>query len=131
MGNAVKIHLLAPPTPLNDFDPGQYLSELEFYETDDLITDKDRDGLAQFAHLLAFMALQAKSSKWDGSTVRHGSLAYQALESHFGHLEGWNELSAGDRDLLYRQLAWFLMRHYPPHLPAGQGAEPAANCGGM
>src|SRR5262245_59838170 len=35
MGNAVKIRTLtAPPTPLSEFDPGAYLSELEFYETD-------------------------------------------------------------------------------------------------
>jgi hypothetical protein len=116
MGNAVKIRTLtAPPTPLSEFDPGAYLSELEFYETDAPISDEERDGLAQFAHFLAFLALRAQSSRWTSSVVRHGSLAHRALESHFGHLAGWPRVPK--RGLSYRQLASFLMQHYPPHLP--------------
>lgn len=123
MPKAVKVRVLAPPTALNNFDPGMYLSGLKFYETDDLLTEDDRDGLAQFTHFLAFMAMEANSSKWDGSVVRRESLAYRALESHFSHLEGWDELSAGHDDLPYQQLAWFLMQHYPPHPPKRPGAE--------
>ncbi len=113
MGNAVKIRTLtAPPAPLTEFDPGAYLSALEFYETDSPVTEEDRNGLAQFAHLLAFLALQAKSSRWKSSVVPQNSPAYRALESHFGHLAGWPEAPADG--LPYRQLASFLMQHYPP-----------------
>jgi hypothetical protein len=116
MGNAVKIRsLVAPPTPLTEFDPGAYFSELEFYEADTLISDEDRDGLAQFAHFLAFLALQARSSRWASSVVPRGSQAHRALESHFGHLSDWPGAPTGG--LPYRQLAAFLMRHYPPHPP--------------
>ena len=116
MGNAVKIRtLVAPSGPLADFDPGEYLSELEFYETDSPIGEADRDGLAQFAHLLAFMALQARSSRWSASVVPQGSQAHRALESHFGQLADWPEVPSGG--LPYRQLATFLMQHYPPHPP--------------
>ena len=113
MGNAVKIRTLtAPPTPLSAFDPGAYLSELEFYETDSQITDEDRDELAQFAHFLAFLALQAQSSRWASSVVPQGSQAHRALESHFGHLTDWPEVSTDG--LPYRALASFLMQHCPP-----------------
>jgi hypothetical protein len=116
MGKAVKIRTLtAPPLPLSEFDPGAYLGALEFDETDDPITDDDRDGLAQFAHFLAFLALQAHSSKWDASVVPHGSLAHRALESHFGDLAGWPRVPK--RGLSYRALVGFLMQHYPPHPP--------------
>lgn len=116
MGKAVKIRTLtAPPLPLSEFDPGAYLGELELYETDAPITDEDRDGLAQFAHFLAFLALQAESSMWDSSVIPRGSLAHRALESHFGDLEGWPGVPK--RGLPYRQLAGFLMQHYPPHPP--------------
>jgi hypothetical protein len=85
MGNAVKIRTLtAPPTPLTEFDPGAYLSGLEFYETDTPITDEDRDGLAQFAHFLAFLALQAQSSQWASSVVPAGSQAQRTLASRSG-----------------------------------------------
>jgi hypothetical protein len=106
-----------PQTPLGTFDPGEYLCGLEFYETDSPITEEERDALAQFAHILAFTALEAKSSKWAASTVLRGTSAYGALESHFGHLQGWQELAKAESGLHYRQLAHFLMRHYPPHPP--------------
>jgi hypothetical protein len=116
MGNTVKIRTLtAPPTPLTEFDPGAYLSGLEFYETDTPITEEDRDGLAQFAQFLAFLALQAQSSRWASSVVPAGSQAQRALESHFAHLAGWPGVPTGG--LPYRQLAVFLMQHYPPHPP--------------
>jgi hypothetical protein len=116
MSKSVKIQTLtAPPLPLDDFDPGKYLSELTFVESDTAITDQDRDGLAQFAHYLAFLALKAKSTRWHDSVVDPDSLAYQALESHFGHLADWP--AASEAGLSYRQLATFLMRHYPPRLP--------------
>jgi hypothetical protein len=116
MAKAVKIRTLtAPPPPLSEFDPGAYLSALEFYETDAPVTDEDRDGLAQFAHFLAFLALQAQSSRWDSSVVRRGSQAHRALESHFGDLAGWPGVPKSG--LSYRQLASFLMQHYPPHPP--------------
>jgi hypothetical protein len=116
MASAVKIRaLMSPPTPLNDFDPGAYLSELEFDETDSPITEENRDGLAQFAHFLAFLALRARSSRWTSSVIPSGSSAHRALESHFGHLAGWPAVPASG--LPYRQLASFLMPHYPPRAP--------------
>ncbi len=118
MGKSVKIRTLAPPAgPLAELDPGEYLSGLEFYETDSPIGEEDRDGLAQLTHFVGFMALQAHSSKWESSIVPRGSLAYKALESHFSHLGGWAELAADARGLNYHQLACFLMQHYPPHPP--------------
>ena len=115
MGRSVKIRsLAAPPTPLSDFDPGEYLSGLEFYETDVEITEHDRDALAQFAHFLAFLALKGRSAKWADSTVRRDDLAYRALESHFGSLSGWDQLVQDERGINYRQLASFLMGCYPP-----------------
>jgi hypothetical protein len=114
MRKAVKIRTLtAPPMPLSEFDPGAYLGELEFYETSESITEEDRDGLAQFTHFLAFLALEAQSSKWNSSMIPQGSLALQSLESHFGDLEGWPSVTK--RGLSYRKLASFLMQHYPPH----------------
>ncbi len=116
MGNAVKIRTLAAPTPpLSEFDPGAYLSELVFYETDVPISDGDRDGLAQFAHFLAFLALRVQSSRWASSVVPQGSQAHRALESHFGHLVDWLGVPTGG--LPYRQLAGFLLQHYPPRPP--------------
>ena len=113
MGSAVKVRtLLAPPAPLAEFDPGAYLSELEFYETNSPISEKDRDGLAQFVHFLAFLALQAQSSRWASSVVPQNGHAHRALELHFGHLAGWPDVPTGG--LPYRQLARFLMQHYPP-----------------
>jgi hypothetical protein len=116
-GKSVKIKTLAAPSsPLVEFDPGSYLSGLEFYETQSPISEEDRDALAQFTHFLAFLALQAKSSNWTTSVVTRDSLAYRALESHFHHLNGWNELG-DDQAISYRQLASFLMSYYPPHAP--------------
>jgi hypothetical protein len=118
MGKSVKIRTLAAPqTPLSEFDPGEFLSGLEFYETDSKITEEDRDGMAQFAHFLAFLALQGESSKWADSTVGRGTLAYQALESHFCSLVGWQELTENERGINYQQLASFLMGYYPPRSP--------------
>ena len=115
---SVKIRtLVAPQTPLSEFDPGEYLSGLEFYETEGEITDEDRDGMAQYAHFLAFLALQGRSSKWDNSTVCRGTLAYRALESHFCSLAGWQELAENERGIKYHQLASFLMGYYPPRSP--------------
>jgi hypothetical protein len=124
LGNAVKIRTLSfPEPPLSSFDPGAYLSGLEFYETDGSITEEERDGLAQFAHFLAFLALHSKSTKWDRSVVQRRSLAYRALESHFGHLDGWPAVAADGAGMSYRELTGFLMQHYPPHPPE---ADPAA-----
>ena len=115
---SVKIRTLtAPQTDLSSFDPGVYLGGLDFYETADPISDEDRDGLAQFAHFLAFLALQAESSEWQHSVVSRNTLAFRALESHFEDLEGWNELVEGAEGIPYRALVTFLMQHYPPHAP--------------
>jgi hypothetical protein len=125
MGKSVIIReLFAPPLPLSEFDPGAYLSGLEFTETEAPITEEGRDGLAQMVQFLAFLALQAKSSKWAGSTVARGTLACQTLESHFGHLRGWSEMARNEQGLDYRQLAHFLTYHYPAHPPAAGPAEP-------
>ena len=116
MNKAVKIRSLsAPGDDLSAFDPGHYLANLEFYETDDAITDAERDGLAQFAHYLAFLALRAQSSKWSGSTVPYGSSAYQALTTHFGQLPGWDDIAPPTEDLKYGELVRFLMQFFPPH----------------
>jgi hypothetical protein len=103
--------------PLSEFDPGKYLSGLEFYETESEITEEERDSMAQFAHFLAFLALKGNSSKWNGSTVRRDSSAYRALESHFCTLSGWQALTKSKRGINYRKLASFLMGHYPPRRP--------------
>jgi hypothetical protein len=123
MANAVRIReIVAPEGDLSTFDPGRYLSGLEFYESDTPVTDADRDGLAQFVHYLGFVALRAQSSSFGSSVIRGTSTAYRALESHFGDLPEWPQGSSPPADLSYRQLAWFLMRHYPPH-PLGEGAS--------
>ncbi len=128
MAKAVKIReLMSPPLPLNEFDPGAYLSGLDFEETDAAVTEADRDGLAQFAHFLAFLALQAGSSRWASSVVPAASSAMRALESHFGHMAGWPIVPKSG--LPYRQLATFLMPHYPPRAPdaePGAAADPAS-----
>ena len=116
--NAVRIRtLVAPPPPFNEFDPGAYLSTLEFYETTEPISDADRDGLAQFVHYLAFIALKARSKKWQTATIRHDTDAFLAIQSHFATLDGWQELAVGSADLLYSRLAKFLMPYYPPRAP--------------
>ncbi|MDV6034906.1 MAG: hypothetical protein F9B45_33410 [Phycisphaera sp. RhM] len=115
MTNVTKIRsLVAPKTPLGDFDPGAYLSSLEFYETDVPLNDMDRDGLAQFIHYLAFIALSAKSTKWKQSTIAKGTAAYHAVSSHFSLLEDWDELNAASHGIEYSRLARFLMGHFPP-----------------
>lgn len=116
MNRAVKIRTLPPPpAPFDQFDPGAYLGGLEFYETETPISEEDRDGLAQFLHLLAFIALQARSTQWAGSVIPRGSLAERAIETHFGHLPNWPALPP--TGLPYRQLAGLLMKQYPPRMP--------------
>jgi hypothetical protein len=114
---SVKIRTLSPPLgDLSVFDPGEYLASLEFYETPDVITGSDRDDLAQFVQLLAYMALQAKSTRWAASGVRRETSAFNALESHFGGLEGWSEIVDAE-GVGYGSLARFIFGHYPPHPP--------------
>jgi hypothetical protein len=119
MRNAVKLRILTAPTgSLDSFDPGEHFSSLEFYETDLPITEEDRNGLAQITHLLAYLALRARSSRWDASAIPRDTSAYRALESHFGGLDGWQELTENEGAVGYRLLVGFLMPHYPPRLPA-------------
>ena len=114
MTNSVKIRkLVAPEGDLTEFDPGRYLSELEFYETDEAITDEDRDGLAQFVHYLAFLALSKKSTGWPDSMIETKSTAFAAIQSHFGKMVGWEKIATED-GIPYRFLASFLMTAYPP-----------------
>ena len=113
--NAVKIRTLhAPQGDLSSFDPGAYLSGLEFYETENQVTEDERDGLAQFVHFLAYVSLSARSTGWDQSVIEPDSSAFSALESHFGHLEGWTDLAPNGQRLGYRVLAKFLLGPYPP-----------------
>ena len=77
-----------PADTVDRLRSGAYLSELEFYETDSPVREEDRNGLAQFAHFLAFVALRAQSSRWKSSVVPPRSHAQRALESH-RHLAGW------------------------------------------
>jgi hypothetical protein len=52
MANVVKIRTLtAPPTRFSEFDPGAYLSELEFCQRDSPTSEEDRDGLARVRSL--------------------------------------------------------------------------------
>lgn len=118
MNHSIKIKSLqAPDSDLTKFDPGAYLAELEFYETDEPITDQDRDGLAQFIHFLAFLALKSQSDRWRASVVPYGSSAFLAIGSHFSHLPGWDAVSRGNENIFYSDLASFLMSHIPPRLP--------------
>jgi hypothetical protein len=118
MAHSVKIRTLtAPHSALANFDPAEYLETLEFYETADPLGETDRDGLAQFAHFLAFLALKTRSPRFSCSIVRRGTSAYRAVESHFHHLEGWAAISANSQGVSYRALVSLLMPVYPPHLP--------------
>ena len=118
MSKNVKIRTLKSPGPeLSDFDPGAYLASLDFYETEDVVTEEDRDGLAQFIHLLAFIALKFRSNNWSASSLPHGSSAYLAVQSHFEHLDGWNQIYTEGQGIVYRDLATFLMNHFPPKPP--------------
>lgn len=114
---AVKIRSLrAPDGDLSSFDPGAYLSALEFYETAEPVTEDERDGLAQLAPLLAYFALEGKSDRFGASVIGRETTAYQALEAHFGHLPGWKALSPhADEGLEYGKLVRFLWSYYPPH----------------
>jgi hypothetical protein len=122
---AVKIRtLLAPTGDLAEFDPGEYLCGLEFYPTEEPVDDAERNGLAQLVHFVGYLALQARSPAFATAVVATDSLAHAALQTYFGHLEGWNELPREPAGLTYRALASFLMTHYPPHLP-GRGPRDA------
>jgi len=90
MNKTVKIRtLVAPGGNLSEFDPGAYLSRLEFYQTSDELTEDDRHGMAQILHFLAFLAENAQSRYRNSSVVALGTSAYDALRSHFGDLAGW------------------------------------------
>ena len=118
MSRAVKIRTLpAPSIGSGAFDPGRYLSLLDFYETDEPITEADRDGLAQIVHYLAYLTLESRSPAWDRSFVARESLAHRALDSHFGSIPGWSELPRDERGLQYHGLTAFLMGCYPPRGP--------------
>lgn len=115
MGQSVKIReLTAPPEDLSAFDPGAYFSKLEFYETDDALSEDDRDGMAQLVHLLAFFALNANSPHWSASVVPPASTAFRALHSHFHHLLGWSDIASDTEGVYFKDLAALLMGHYPP-----------------
>ena len=47
----------------------------------------------------------------------------RVLESHFAHLDGWDQIALRDGDIQYRTLASFLMTPYPPRRPEGQRSE--------
>ena len=114
----VKIRELRPPSlPLSEFDPGAYLAGMDFYETDEAITDEERDGLAQLVHFVAFIALQAKSTCWSTSSIAKGTTVYRALESYFGHLSEWEHIAGSSSEVPYQRLVSSLMRPFPPHLP--------------
>jgi hypothetical protein len=118
MPGVVKIReLTAPSGDLGAFDPGRYLCSLDFYATAEPVDDAERDGLAQLVHFVAFLALQAHSPAFATAVVPQDSFAHAALESYFGHLEGWTDLPRDAKGLPYRALASFLMAYYPPHLP--------------
>ena len=118
MSKAVRIRtLVAPDGDLSEFDPGAYLSALDFYETSDEITETDRNGLAQILHFLEFLATNAQSRRWSGSVVAHGTSAYNALASHFGDLPGWHDVARPGENLAYSEIVRFLLSHYPPRRP--------------
>lgn len=114
MTKSVKIKkVYAPSGELFEFDPGAYLNELEFYETETPINEDDRDGLAQLVHYLAFLALNYKSSAWPNSIVARPSSAFDAIDSHFSHLDEWSSI-VKENGIEYRSLASILMAPYPP-----------------
>ena len=118
---AVKIRtLLAPSGDLAELDPGEYLCSLEFYPTEEPVDEAERDGLAQLVHFVGYLALQARSPAFATAVVPTDSLAHAALQSYFGHLEGWADLSTEPAGLTYRALASFLMGYYPPRLPGSR-----------
>jgi len=112
---AMKIReLRAPSGDLRAFDPGRYLCGLQFYPADEPLGESDRDGLAQMIHYLAFLSLRGGTERFESSLVPHSSSAYVALETYFGHLEGWEDLPREADALPYRVLVSFLMGYYPP-----------------
>lgn len=111
---SVKIKtVLAPDGDLSVFDPGSYISQLEFYETDEEILESDKEGLADFLHFLAYLALSNKSINWEHSVVPSGCTAYKAISSHFSSLNGWDEIDS-DSGINYKSLVSFLMPYYKP-----------------
>ena len=77
MAKSVEIKkLVAPSGGLSVFDPGAYLANLEFYESDNVISEGDRNGLAQFVDFLAFLALKNRSTGWPNSVVPRSSSAF-------------------------------------------------------
>ena len=118
MSSSVRFRALpAPPSDLSDFDPGTYVAGLDVYDTGLVLTEPDRDGLAQFVHYVAFLALQARSSAWPGSTIPVDSSICRALVTHFAHLGGWNEIPIVDGAISFRAVVTCLMSTYPPHPP--------------
>ena len=113
---AVRIKDLRTPTlEQQDFDPGRYFSNLTFYEAETPLIEQDIDGLAQFLHLLGYMALSTRSSAWQQSTVEKSGSAYQALRTHFGQRPWWASLDSDKPSISYRALIVYLMDDYPPH----------------
>ena len=114
MNKSVKIkQLVKPEGDLSSFQPGNYLNELEFYETSDLVTEQDRKELAELLHYLAYLALNNNSSNWSNSEISKETTAFNALESHFSNIEEWDELDK-ENGINYRSLVTFLMPYYPP-----------------
>jgi hypothetical protein len=115
VANSVRFRVLpAPPSDLSGFDPGTYVSELDVVETENALTEADRDGLAQFLHYVAYLALSAGSSAWPGATIPVDSSIYRALATHFGHLRAWEGIPIIEGRISYRALVSFLMPEYPP-----------------
>lgn len=113
---AMKIRELRVPD-LSDaaFDPGLYFSSLDFYDDAAPLTSDDKDGMAQFIHLLGYMALSSGSEAWNTSSIPKNGPAYLALRSHFGSQPWWPKLEGESARLSYRQLVVHLMDDYPPH----------------
>lgn len=111
---AVRIKTLTEPSgDMAHFDPGAYVESLDFYECDQSIGEDDQAGLAEFLHYLAFLALGSHSEGWEGSTISRDSSAYEAIASHFGDLDGWDDLVTPE-GIYYGELVRFLLPIYPP-----------------
>ena len=111
---SVKIkNVYAPEGNLLEFDPGFYISQLEFYETEEPITESDRESFANFLHYLAYLALSSGSTNWANSTIQNDSTATLAITSHFAQLDGF-KLLENDEGINYKSLVSFLMGYYKP-----------------
>ena len=111
---AMKIRELRAPPADRPFDPAQYLTGLDFYESDDPLTEADRIGLANIVHYLAFLSLRHGDSQYNAALIPHASSAFAALESCYQHLDGWDELPNDAGALPYSHLVPFLLHYYPP-----------------